>query len=318
MLYHQKQYPFYNPVLIKISIGGYDLTVNYVELLDQSCVEFPHVHDCYEIYYCLSGNQRLYIDGSVHTLLSGHFAIIRPRVQHHTIYEPNSPKRYLVFVFTAPAISLSKSKGTQTEGDFLFKILKCFETHPHYIEKDKFRCENIISRMEREMMENYLGHQQMLSAMYQEYIISVFRNIDPIERAKNTSSNINLAIQITKYMHTNYYKSITIQHIADVFYISPRHVNRVFEEYFGESFKRTLNIYRLNYAKNYLMDTDYSAEKVSSLVGFSSPKMLYQLFRSEEGMTVAEYRKLQQAARAPIPYSETADPEHTADSVKRE
>ena len=91
-------------------------------------------------------------------------------------------------------------------------------------------------------------------------------------------------------MHANYHKNISVQDIADTFYISPRHVNRMFEDYFGQSFKRTLNIYRLNYAKNYLLDTDYSTEKIAALVGLSSPKMLYQLFREIEGMTLGEFR----------------------------
>ena len=103
-------------------------------------------------------------------------------------------------------------------------------------------------------------------------------------------AKINLSIAITKYMHANYHKNISVQDIADTFYISPRHVNRVFEDYFGQSFKRTLNIYRLNYAKNYLLDTDYSTEKIAALVGLSSPKMLYQLFREIEGMTLGEFR----------------------------
>ncbi len=292
MLYQQKQYPFYNPVLVRMSIGNSDLTVNYVESLDQSCVEFPHSHECYEVYYCLSGEQHLFINGTMHTLLSGDFTVIRPEILHYTNYEPNSLKRYLVFVFTPPTSSVSKSKSAQAEGDFISRILKYFEKNPYYVARDKFGCDSIISKMESEIQENYPGHEQMICALYQEYLISIFRNLDPIEQAKNTYSNMNLAIQITKYMHSNYYKHFTIQDIANVFYVSPRHINRVFEEYFGTSFKRTLNIYRVNYAKNYLIDTDYSVEKVALLVGFSSPKMLYQLLRELEGMTVAEYRKL--------------------------
>jgi AraC-like DNA-binding protein/quercetin dioxygenase-like cupin family protein len=299
MLYQQKQYPFYNPVLVRISIGNSDLTVNYVESLDQSCVEFPHIHECYEVYYCLSGEQHLYIGNTLHTLQSGDFAVIRPEIRHYTKYEPNSLKRYLVFVFTPPTSSVSKSKSTQAEGDFLLKLLKYFEKNPYYVGRDQFACSSIISKMESEIQENYPGHEQMIGALYQEYLISIFRNLNPVEPEKNIYSNMNLAIQITKYMHSNYYKHFTIQDIANVFYVSPRHINRLFEEYFGTSFKRTLNIYRVNYAKNYLIDTDYSVEKVALLVGFSSPKTLYQLFKELEGMTVAEYRKSHCSASLP-------------------
>ena len=133
----------------------------------------------------------------------------------------------------------------------------------------------------------------MINALYQEYLIKIFRNMVSTgkeEPAAANMSNINMAVEMTKYMHANYNKNITVQDIADVFYVSPRHINRVFEEYFGQSFKRTLNIYRLNYAKNYLIDTSYPVERIAELVGFSSPKTLYQLFKEHEGMTVSEFR----------------------------
>lgn len=41
-------------------------------------------------------------------------------------------------------------------------------------------------------------------------------------------SNMNMAVMITKYMHKNYNKNITVQDVADEFFISSRHVNRVF------------------------------------------------------------------------------------------
>ncbi|WP_164918992.1 MULTISPECIES: AraC family transcriptional regulator [Acutalibacteraceae] len=308
MLYQQKQYPFYNPVLVRISMGG-GLTVNYVESLDQSCVEFPHVHECYEIYYCLSGEQHLYIDGAMNTLFSGHFAVIRPGIHHYTNYEPNMPKRYLVFVFAPPTAAASKSKGDQAEENFLSRILKYFEKNPYYVTKDRFGCDSIIYKMETEIEESYPGREQMICALYQEYLISIFRNLDPVEREKNTPSNTNLAIQITKYMHANYNKNLTIQDIADFFYISSRHVNRIFEEYFGQSLKRTLNIYRLNYAKNYLIDTAYSVEKIASLVGFSSQKMLYRLFKEMEGITVSEYRAMHRTGSSAVKCSGAEAPE---------
>ena len=88
MKYQQRQYPFYNPNLVRMSMGTLDFVVNYADMLDQTCVEFQHVHDCYEIYYCLSGMQHLMIDGEQHVLTADSFAVIRPGVHHYTVYEP--------------------------------------------------------------------------------------------------------------------------------------------------------------------------------------------------------------------------------------
>lgn len=292
MRYQQKQYPFYNPNLVRMSMGTLDFVVNYADMLDQTCVEFKHVHDCYEIYYCLSGMQHLRIGDDCYVLTADSFAVIRPGVHHFTVYEPDLLKQYVVFVFTPPAASPSKArgKGGTPEMEFLSSALRYFEGHTHFICKDRFQSSAILKKLDDELSAGLPGKEQMVGALYQEYLITILRHLVSVKQEEPAPSNINLAIAMTKYMHANYNKNITLQDIADVFYVSPRHINRVFEEYFGQSFKRTLNIYRLNYAKNYLMDTSYPAEKIAELVGFSSPKMLYQLFKEIEGMTVSEFR----------------------------
>lgn len=328
MHYHQKQYPFYNPSLTRLSIGSSNLTVNYIDSLDESCVEFNHVHtDCYEVYYCMEGTHHLMIENKTYTLTSGCFAVLRPDLYHYTVYEPKLQKKYVVFVFTKPSSSASKDKSRSAplEDTFLSDTLQYFDTHTHYIGRDSDnRCRTILDRLHEEITETKPGHKLMIDALYQQYILSVLRcmtEMDSMSEAKTAPplSNLNLAVMITKYMHANYHKNITIQDISNEFYISARHVNRVFENYFGQSFKKTLNIYRLNYAKNYLYDTDYSIEKISQLVGLASPKVLYQLFKEVEGMTVAEFcetcpKRRRAAVSAPKEVTSASDPDENSPS----
>ncbi len=105
------------------------------------------------------------------------------------------------------------------------------------------------------------------------------------------SGQANLAVEITKYMHEHYAENISLDDVSKVFHITPRHVTRIFSDYFGTSFRRTLSVYRLNYAKNYLCSTDKTVEEIASLVGISAPQTLYRLFKENEGMTISEYRR---------------------------
>jgi AraC-like DNA-binding protein len=92
-------------------------------------------------------------------------------------------------------------------------------------------------------------------------------------------------------MHEHYAENISLDDVSKVFHITPRHVTRIFSDYFGTSFRRTLSVYRLNYAKNYLCSTDKTVEEIASLVGISAPQTLYRLFKENEGMTISEYRR---------------------------
>lgn len=299
MHYHQKQYPFYNPELIRMSLGSSDFTVNYVDLLDESCVEFLHVHeDSYEIYYCLEGTQHIMVGEECCTMTAGNFLLLRPGVRHYTLYEPQSPKQYTVFVFAPPSAVGGRGKGKTggAEDEFVSSALRYFDTATHFLGQDQFLARAVLDDLHRELAYPTAGHHLMVSALYQQYLISILRCLlqtyeHPVQTQPTAPTKINLAIAMTKYMHANYHKNISVQDISNEFYISPRHVNRVFEDYFGQSFKRTLNIYRLNYAKNYLIDTDYSTEQIAELVGLSSSKVLSQLFREVEGTSLSEFRK---------------------------
>ncbi len=295
MGYHQNQYSFYNPTMVRISIGNADSVVTYVEQLDETCVEYHHVHeDSYEIYHCLEGTHNLLIDTQCHTLTAGSFALLRPGVHHHTLYEPDVKKRYCVFVFTPPSVSTVRSKGTAAQAglDAPFSATQYFVDHPFFISQDLHNAGKILEILSQELSQDLPGKSQMVSSLYQQYLISIFRHLLPAgeKQPSHSGDNINLTIAITKYLHANYQKNITIQDVSEKFLISSRHLNRIFKAFFGHSFKRTLNIYRINYAKNYFISTDYSVEKVARLVGFSSPKALYQIFKEEEGMTISQFR----------------------------
>lgn len=294
MLYHQSQRCIYNPKLVPITLGSYSLTVNYMEEVDQSCVEIHHVHDCYEIYFSLQGGQTLQIDKEKIQLEAGHLLLLRPKIYHHTVYEPDVSKEYLVLTFTTPVAGAGKSKVLRSEDVFFTETFAKIASAPYILCADSFGCREVVSRIKYEFKHSFGAQFQMMVALYQEFLISAFRNVNTNPPTGKISDPANLCIEITKYMHANYHKNISVQDIADTFYVSSRHVNRVFEQFFGISFKNLLNMYRLNYAKNYLIDTDLSIEHISSLVGFSSTKIMYQLFRREEGLTVAEWRAAHQ------------------------
>lgn len=291
MQYQQHRYAFYSSNLVRISSDYVDFTVNYIDMLDQTCVEFNHKHDSsYEVYYCLSGIHHLEIEGILHTLTAKDFAIIRPGVLHHTVYEPDLFKQYVVFVFNEP---IPKSDTCSPDGNLFSRFLTYFEMHTHTVLTDQYDSFMILQRIQREIERSAPLKNLMIRQLYMEYLICILRHLAD-EHAKEShtpSGNTNLAIEISQFLHANYSRNVTLQDIADHFYISPRHVNRIIGSYFGTTFKHMLNQYRFNYAKNYLIDTDLPIEKICLKVGFSSPKVMYQMFQTYEHMTAAKYRE---------------------------
>ncbi|MBC8571245.1 AraC family transcriptional regulator [Zongyangia hominis] len=286
-MYKQKQSPYYDPFVTRIPTPSFELIVNYMERHDETTAEFPHTHTSCEIYYALEGEVHLSVEGEIHAMSPGDFAFLPPETTHRAIYEPGLAKKYFVIIFDLKEHAALSKQGEDTAYAVLAGVLAsgvCFG-------RDHNNAQKIFEEICREIVERPFGWEMMLQSLYLQLILSVMRNIVPGDGAGKRREAPNLAIEITKYIYANYDRDITLQDIADALYISPRHISRLFYEYFGTSFAKTLSIYRLNYAKNYLCDTDLSVEEIAPLVGFATPNALYRLFREMEGMSVSEYRQ---------------------------
>lgn len=287
-MYKQKQSPYYDPFVTKIPTPSFELIVNYMERHDETTAEFPHTHTSCEIYYALEGEVHLSVEGEIHTLCAGEFAFLPPETTHRAIYEPGLAKKYFVIIFDLREHAAPPRQG---EREDVYTVLTRAMNGGVCFGADRNHAQEIFAGICREIAERPFGWQEMLQSLYLGLILSVLRNVIPDGARGERQEPANLAIEITKYIYANYDRDITLQDIADALYISPRHISRLFYEYFGTSFAKTLSIYRLNYAKNYLCDTDLSVEEIAPLVGFATPNALYRLFREMEGMSVSEYRK---------------------------
>lgn len=272
-------------------LGTYDLLISYVDKHDENTVEFPHEHPKeYEIYYALSGEVDNYAHSQNCHLKAGEFLFVNSGVEHGTLYKPEQGKEYLTFVFS---FRKKNSANKESKDNIVEKFLETIENHSYIIGSDTSSCAKYIDAMLAEAATREWGWEYQLPFLYTNFLLSLIRNfIGPISVATGNSS-ATLPIQFTKYLHANYQnKDLSIQELADHFYMTPRHISRLFKEYFKASLSKTLTLYRISYAKNYLQNTKYSVDDIADKVGFSSASTLSRLFKEYEGITISEYRYL--------------------------
>lgn len=293
----EKETFIYQPYILKIPMLDTEVLIRNVELLSSETSEFKHVHNSFEIYYAIEGDLKISISDKESIIPSGNFLLLGPGTWHGTVYEPDIKRKYFIMIFDILENDSNTVDNIYSESEILElqKILVNLNTRGYYIIKDTFNCQNTIEQMSLELKNKNLGWHSILSGLYVKFIILCLRNIIPatsFNLTKQSQANVNLAISITKYMHNHYSENITLQEIAKEMHVSPRHITRVFEACFGTTFSKTLSVLRLNYAKNYLYKTDYSIEKIATLVGFSSSRTLLRLFKEIEGITTTQYREI--------------------------
>lgn len=97
---------------------------------------------------------------------------------------------------------------------------------------------------------------------------------------------------ILKYIEQNYANDITLEKLADIAGYSPYHFSRIFKKYSNMTFINFLNRRRIKAAELLLLESGSSITDVAMQVGFASLTTFNRVFKSINGCTPSEYKKL--------------------------
>lgn len=96
---------------------------------------------------------------------------------------------------------------------------------------------------------------------------------------------------VIKEIETSYHQDITAQSLAHTVFISPQYLSRLFKRFHGCSTYQYLTSYRLNKAKELLVNrTELAINQISFHVGYQDTSHFIALFKSFTGCTPLEFR----------------------------
>ena len=96
---------------------------------------------------------------------------------------------------------------------------------------------------------------------------------------------------VKEYLDQNYQKKISLDGLAELFYINKFYLTRIFREQFGLSINSYLAQVRITHAKQLLRFTDLPVEKIAHECGMSDANSFSRMFKRVEGVTPGEYRR---------------------------
>lgn len=97
---------------------------------------------------------------------------------------------------------------------------------------------------------------------------------------------------VLKYIEQNYMNDITLDDLANLAGYSSYHFSRIFKKYSSTTFINYLNNRRVKAAELLLLENGNSITDVAMQVGFASLTTFNRVFKSANGCTPSEYKKL--------------------------
>lgn len=100
-----------------------------------------------------------------------------------------------------------------------------------------------------------------------------------------------LAEEIKMYLEKNLDKQITNEVLEDNFHLHRNYLARAMKSTFDKTPLEALTEIRLEYAKQYLIRTDYEVKKIAKLTGFGSDVYFSNCFKKYMNLSPRNYRK---------------------------
>src|SRR5699024_11728226 len=141
-------------------------------------------------------------------------------------------------------------------------------------------CEEII----RERNEAKLGYELVLKALVYKLIIYLFRD-RTTKLNKDQSLSLDrekqeLVNEIQLYIENHYSKDLSLEQIAQEFYMSSTTLSRLFKEFSDDTPINYLINYRLEKAKNLIAEnSSLSIKEVAQSVGYEDSLYFSKLFK---------------------------------------
>lgn len=93
------------------------------------------------------------------------------------------------------------------------------------------------------------------------------------------------------YIQEHKRENITLNQMAELCHISTSHFSRIFTREVGEGFSNFLSRQKIEWAKQFLDNTNLSISQISEELGFCDPGYFIKIFKKYEKITPAVYRK---------------------------
>lgn len=127
-----------------------------------------------------------------------------------------------------------------------------------------------------------------LEDLCQNYLYQYIQLFVPQQETKQISALVRDALHITEEKYSD--SSFTLISLADELGVSSNYLSSIFKMETGMRFKKYLNTFRIDKAKELLMDSRYKIYEVSDLVGIEDSRYFSQIFKTYIGMKPSEYR----------------------------
>ena len=243
-----------------------------------------HYHDYYEVCCFLSGDIEYWVEGRTYRLKSGDILLINPSELHrHIVNKGNQTYERIV-------LWINKDYIKKMSGDI--SLLDCFAGENfdflrHIKPSPVIRAEmtSRLLELSKEYYTDDFGSRLCANAIFVRFMIEL--NRIALHRKKENateSEQSSIVLKVLDYIGENYYKDLSLDTLAQKFYVSKYHLSHEFSNSVGTSIHRYILLKRLLAARQLILNGE-NAGTAAMKCGFKDYTSFFRAFKNEYGIS---------------------------------
>lgn len=247
-----------------------------------------HHHDFYEVYFFLSGNVQYNIESRSYLLTPGDVLLISPMELHQPMFgaEHREYERIVLWIdkqfleeFSLPGLHMAACFDTTVPGHT--NLLRPEGVARQYL---TFLLENLMAEVASEDPYSEMAALSLLA----QVLVSLNRLAKQNAEEEHSSGPDATVYSVLGYINEHYSENLTLDDLANKFFISKYHLSREFQRLVGTSVHRYIIQKRLVMAKQMLSEGKPSSE-VYQQCGFGDYSNFYRAFKAEYQISPKDY-----------------------------
>lgn len=244
-----------------------------------------HHHDFYEIYYLISGDVTYTIDSRICRVMPGDILIIAPKELHQVYIRSESSvyERYVLWVDPQMIETLSSSHS-----DLLRSLDPARPDAVRQLRLQASDRKQILVLLEdlfsEYRLEDYGSDLQCRSILTQLLVYINRLAAQEGDYYEAFSSASHLISQVIDYISHHYSENLSLDSLAEQFFVSKYHLSHEFNRQVGTSIYRYIQKKRLQVARQ-LLTEGKKPNHICSECGFGDYAGFYRAFKTEYGLS---------------------------------
>lgn len=246
-----------------------------------------HIHDCYEIYYSISGGKQYLIDNKFYDIQPGDLFVINQFESHYLAKIDQMVHERIVLSIYPDFLKQLSTECTDLSTCFTDRCGK----YSHKLSLNKEQQQRFLYFINKITANEDYGKDIMERAAFMELMLiinSIYLSNNALEEELPAFQYNQQVEEIIGYINQNIYQPLRIHTLTDNFHLSDSYLCRIFKSATGTTINKYINARRISIAK-VLLSGGSNVTDVCEQCGFNDYSNFLKAFTKAVGLSPKKY-----------------------------